>query len=212
MNSLLLFGGGGHCLSVLDALDIHDYSKVGIVDCLKRVGQMLQDIPIVGSDVDISRLRTDFNCAFITLGGVNAWRKRKALGEQLQQAMFDMPCIVHKDSMVSKSSQMSDGVYVGPLAIVNAASKIGEQCILNSGCIVEHDCVVEPYAHIAPGAVLCGGVKIGFGSHVGAGSVIREGISVGANSVVGAGSVVTKNIPDNVVAYGNPCKVIKTNG
>lgn len=41
-------------------------------------------------------------------------------------------------------------------------------------------------------------------------SIILPGIKIGANSVIGAGSVVTKGIPANVVAVGNPCKVIKS--
>ena len=42
---------------------------------------------------------------------------------------------------------------------------------------------------------------------IGSGSIILPGVTIGANSMVGAGSVVTKDIPDNAVAYGNPCKV-----
>ncbi len=37
------------------------------------------------------------------------------------------------------------------------------------------------------------------------------GVTIGNNVVIGAGSVVTKNIPDNVIAYGNPCQVVKEN-
>lgn len=44
---------------------------------------------------------------------------------------------------------------------------------------------------------------------IGANSVILCGVHIGKNSVIGAGSIVTKDIPDNVVAVGNPCKVIK---
>lgn len=44
---------------------------------------------------------------------------------------------------------------------------------------------------------------------IGAGSVILPGVTVGENSVVGAGSVVTRDIPDNVVAVGNPCRVLR---
>ncbi len=44
---------------------------------------------------------------------------------------------------------------------------------------------------------------------IGAGAIILPGVTIGENSVIGAGSVVTKDIPANVVAVGNPCKVIK---
>ncbi|WP_336688778.1 MULTISPECIES: sugar O-acetyltransferase [unclassified Chryseobacterium] len=49
------------------------------------------------------------------------------------------------------------------------------------------------------------GDNVWFGGNV----VVLPGISIGNNSVIGAGSVVTKDIPDNVVTVGNPCKVVK---
>lgn len=44
---------------------------------------------------------------------------------------------------------------------------------------------------------------------IGANVVILPGVTIGKNSVIGAGSVVTKNIPENVVAVGNPCQVLR---
>ena len=44
---------------------------------------------------------------------------------------------------------------------------------------------------------------------IGAGAIILPGVTIGENSVIGAGSVVTKDIPANVVAVGNPCKVLR---
>lgn len=52
-------------------------------------------------------------------------------------------------------------------------------------------------------------VKIGNCVWVGAGAIILPGVTIGDNSVIGAGSVVTKDIPANVVAYGNPCRVAR---
>lgn len=52
-------------------------------------------------------------------------------------------------------------------------------------------------------------IKIGDNAWIGGGVIICPGVSIGANTTIGAGSVVTKDIPDNVVAVGNPCQVIK---
>jgi len=52
-------------------------------------------------------------------------------------------------------------------------------------------------------------VRIGSNCWIGAGAVILPGVNIGDNSVIGAGSVVTKNIPSNVVAVGNPCRVMR---
>ena len=55
----------------------------------------------------------------------------------------------------------------------------------------------------------CDHVAIGDNCWIGANSVICPGVTIGENTVIGAGSVVTKDIPANVVAAGNPCRVIR---
>jgi acetyltransferase-like isoleucine patch superfamily enzyme len=52
-------------------------------------------------------------------------------------------------------------------------------------------------------------IIIGNNVFIGYGTVVLKGVTIGDNSVIGANSVVTKNIPANVIAGGNPCKVIK---
>lgn len=55
-------------------------------------------------------------------------------------------------------------------------------------------------------------VKIGKNCWIGAGAVIVPGVTIGDNVVIGAGSVVTKDIPSNVVAVGNPCRILREVG
>ncbi|MBF1445483.1 MAG: sugar O-acetyltransferase, partial [Prevotella nigrescens] len=51
--------------------------------------------------------------------------------------------------------------------------------------------------------------KVGNNVWIGGNVVVLPGVTIGNNVTIGAGSVVTKDIPDNVVAVGNPCKVIR---
>jgi maltose O-acetyltransferase len=53
-------------------------------------------------------------------------------------------------------------------------------------------------------------ISVGDNVWIGGGAIILPGVSVGENSVIGAGSVVTKDIPPNVVAVGNPARVIRS--
>ncbi len=55
-------------------------------------------------------------------------------------------------------------------------------------------------------------VKIGKCCWIGAGSIILPGVTIGDGSVIGAGSVVTRDIPEGVVAVGNPCRVMRPIG
>lgn len=54
-------------------------------------------------------------------------------------------------------------------------------------------------------------VKIGDFVWLGAGTIVLPGVTIGDNVVIGAGSVVTRDIPSNVVAFGNPCRVYREN-
>lgn len=60
----------------------------------------------------------------------------------------------------------------------------------------------EGYQYNAP-------VRIGKNCWLGAGVIVLPGVTVGDNTVIGAGSVVTKDIPSDVVAVGNPCRVMR---
>lgn len=55
-------------------------------------------------------------------------------------------------------------------------------------------------------------IHIGKNCWLGAGVIVLPGITIGDNSVIGAGSVVTKDVPENVVAVGNPCRVLREIG
>jgi maltose O-acetyltransferase len=74
--------------------------------------------------------------------------------------------------------------------------------IYTAGHPVHYEPRNEAYEYAFP-------VTIGNNVWIGGNTVINPGISIGDNSVIGSGSVVTKNIPANVIAVGNPCKVIR---
>lgn len=90
-----------------------------------------------------------------------------------------------------------------------AKVKIGKNCLLapnvaiyTAGHAVDPELRVAMYEYGMP-------VTIGDNVWIGGSSVICPGVTIGDNSVIGAGSVVTKDIPSDVVASGNPCRVIR---
>ena len=81
----------------------------------------------------------------------------------------------------------------------------------NSVNIIHPNAVISKNAKLGSGVVLSGGVKIGENTLLDDGVIVTLGREVGKNSLIGAGAVITKNLEDNIVAYGNPAKVIRLN-
>lgn len=105
---------------------------------------------------------------------------------------------------------------------------IGERTVLNTDCcildgdevIIGNDCWIGPkvqiYATSHPisaierkSKVIVAPITIGNDVWIGGGVIICPGIKIGDRSVIGAGSIVTKDIPNDVLAFGNPCKIQK---
>ncbi len=207
-NNLLLIGCGGHCTSVLDSiLNCNRFYKIGILDMPNKVGTKLLGIKVIGTNDDFQKFyNAGYTHAFVTIGNNLA---RKNLLEKLKTMGFIIPNIIDSSAIVSKYTTLGSGIFIGKGAIVNSNCTIEDGVIINTGSVIEHDCTVKKYSHISPSATLCGGVEISNLCHIGANSVVRQLIKIGENTTIGMGSVVVKNITNNKLAYGNPCKVIK---
>ncbi len=129
-------------------------------------------------------------------------------------------------------AEIGEGCYIEPPFHANWGGKhvhFGKNVYANFNLTVVDDThiYVGDYTMFGPNVIIATGghpilpelreqayqynasVKIGRNCWIGAGAVIVPGITIGDNTVIGAGSVVTKDIPANVVAVGNPCKVLR---
>ncbi|MFH0258741.1 sugar O-acetyltransferase [Vibrio rumoiensis] len=115
-------------------------------------------------------------------------------------------CDMGQNFTIGKGGFINYGLTVLDIAPVT----IGDYVLIAPNvqlCAASHPIIlrerIEPFA--------CGDpITIGDCVWLGAGVIVLGGVTIGHNSVIGAGSVVTKDIPDNVIAVGNPCRVIKT--
>lgn len=208
---ILLIGGGGHCKSVLDTiLELDDYCEIGIIDTEEHVGETLLGVPIIGTDDDLKDLfKKGYTEAFITVGSIGKPILRINLYNYLKKVGFNIPIIIDPSAIVSRFSVIAEGVFIGKKSIINAGSEINCCAIINSGSVVEHDCKIGSFAHLASGTVLGGEVVIGENTHIGSNSTIRNHVEIGNDSIVGMGSVVLRDVPNETVAYGNPCKEVR---
>lgn len=195
MKQIYIYGASGHGLVVADIARACGYQTIVFVD--DGVNHCL-------SFEEIQSLNT-----FPIALGVGDNVTRQILCEKACSHGFSVATLIHPSSTVSSSATLAVGTVVMPHVVVNAGATVGKGVILNTGCIVEHECVVEDFAHISPQVALGGNVTVGRLTHIGIGTSVIQGIRIGANTIIGAGSVAVKDLPDDKVCYGNPCKIIR---
>lgn len=142
--------------------------------------------------------------SFIAIG-INS--VRNGIYEELSMKGIRFFNAIHPSSVIDASAIVAEGAaLIAANVTINPLAKIGTGAICNTSCVIEHECVVGDFAHIGPGAVLCGNVKVGAQAFIGANAVIRQGVTIGNNATIGAGAVVIKNVPDNVTVVGVPAR------
>lgn len=200
---LLLIGGGGHCLSVIDSLNRSLYSEIAIIDPYIKIGTEISGIKVVGDDEMIYEMyKRGYHYAFIAVGSIGNTMTRRKLYKKLLDMNFEFVNIIDRSATVSSDSILGNGIFIGKNAIINVGSIIKDQSIINSGAIVEHECYIGEFAHIAPGAVILGKCKIGDDTHIGANATILQGVQIERNVIIGMGSVVLHDVAENVQKYG----------
>ena len=193
---MYLYGASGHAKVIVDILKSQDIEILGLYDDNNLVENLL-GYPVYHSK----------NIKSPIIISIGSNKIRKLIAEKLN---VEYTNAIHSLSIVSTFSKIGLGTVIMQGAIIQACSIIGIHCIINTGATVDHDCIIEDYVHISPNTTLCGNVHVGEGTHIGAGSVVIPGVKIGKWCIIAAGSVVTKDLPDNVLAAGNRCKIIKT--
>lgn len=210
-NNIVLFGGGNHLQYSLDIIEREGkYKVVGIIDSIQPIGAVLYGYKVIGRQEQLTELINEYNifAGVITVG--DNWI-RKAIYDQVIAKVSDFEFVnaIHPSVIIGNNVQLGKGVIAMAGCIFNPGAVVGDFTFFATGAQIEHDCKISDYASISAGTVLGGHVKIGKYSAITLNVTIVDRLSIGENTVVGAASLVTKSLPDNVLAYGVPAKIIR---
>jgi sugar O-acyltransferase (sialic acid O-acetyltransferase NeuD family) len=136
---------------------------------------------------------------------------RAVLREKVQTAGVGLATLVDPNAIVSSSAVLGAGTIIFPGCFVSTEARLAGNGAVIAGALVGHHAVVGEECMIAGQVNIGGACSIGNRSYVGMGAQIREGTRVGSGSIVGMGSIVFSDIPDEVVALGNPCRPMRPN-
>jgi len=207
---VFIWGASGHSLFVMNIVSYcPNIELVGLIDDvnIQNFGKKINGYPVLGGKEILPELiKQGITGCIFGFGNCSA---RYRLGEYLVSEGYELVSVIHPHASIAASVSIGAGVVIGPAVVVDANCIIEDNCILNNNCCISHGSIVGTGSHICPGVIIGGDVTIGKRSWIGIGSTIIQKISVGSGSFVGAGSLVTKNIPDDVLSYGIPARIIK---
>jgi sugar O-acyltransferase (sialic acid O-acetyltransferase NeuD family) len=211
MTALIIWGGTGQAI-VLEEILSESYSIVAIIDNNPKLINPFPRLPLLKGGASFTKWKATVRPAeisyIVAIGGANG-KIRHDIHLKLKNESFIPVTAVHKSAVIAKDVNISDGCQILANSTINPRVELGEATIINTAASIDHECILGKGVGIAPGAHLAGLVTVGDYSFVGTGATILPRIKIGKNSIVGAGAVVTKDVPDNVVVYGIPARIIR---
>lgn len=201
-------GTGGHAAVVVDLLlAIGGFRIECFLDDvhIERHGTQFGGAPVRGGTDLLPELQAE-GIACLALG-VGDCGFRARLAERALGCGLDLPVLAHPSAVVSRSAVLGAGTVVCAGAVIGPHVECGEAVLINTLAGVDHHCRLEAGVHIAPGARLAGGVRVGREAWVGLGAVVSEHLTIGERALIDAGAVVVRDIPAAAVAYGVPAEV-----
>ena len=211
MENIVLFGGGNQAHYTIDIIEKEGkYNIIGIIDSIHDIGSERFGYKVIGRVNNLPTLISNYNIhgGVISIG--DNW-SRYTVSESILNIIpnFNFVNAIHPSVIIGNTTKLGVGIVAMAGCIFNPKAVIGNFTFFATGAQVEHDCIIHDYASISAGSVTGGYVTLGKLSAITLGVTVVDRVDIGKNTVVGSGSLVTKSLPDNVLAYGSPAKIIR---
>ena len=190
----IIFGGGGHALTVID-----DLGRMGV-----NVGVCIDPNPIDSKSLTLfssldelpsSCLQESF---LVCIGDIEI---RKQVFAEAEKVFKNPYTYISSSAQVSKMAQISTGCQILPSSIVEVGALVGSNSIINVGSSIHHGSSIGSFCNISPGARILGNVRVGNQVLVGSNAVVFPGVKIGDNAKIGAGAIVRKDVADLEIVY-----------
>jgi sugar O-acyltransferase (sialic acid O-acetyltransferase NeuD family) len=137
--------------------------------------------------------------------------ERKNILLKLRSNNIHLATLIDPSAIISETAVLSEGVVVPPFCFISSNAKMGSNCTLNVASLIGHDVTIRENCVISSAVNIGGNCTVGENTYIGMGSQIKQGVKIGSGVIIGMGSVVYNDIPDGVIALGNPARPMKNN-
>lgn len=211
MKNLVLIGGGNHAHYTIDIIEKEGkYNIIGIIDSVHSVDSERFGYKIIGRQENLIELIEEYNIEVGIISIGDNWSRHHVYDKIIEKVPdFEFVNAIHPSVIIGNNVKLGFGIIAMAGCIFNPKSEIGNFTFFATGAQVEHDNNICDFSSISAGSITGGFVKLGKFSAITLGVIVLDRIEIGENTVVGSGSLVIKSLPDNVLAYGNPSKIVR---
>lgn len=208
---VVVIGASGHGRQVIDAIEASgEHDVVGVLDRALEPGTEVVGYPVLGGDTELAELASAAGArGYVVAIGDNFTRGLVADRAAGAAPDLELVSVVHPSAVVARDAVFGPGTVLLARSVVSNGSRLGRGVLLGTGASLDHDGVVGDFASLAPGVTTGGGVRIGRYTAVALGADVLHDVTVGEHTVVGAGALVLDDVPDLVVMYGVPARVVR---
>lgn len=209
MKEIYVLGIGGSTPVFMDLAEACGYKIAGLYHYNDdRTGEYDHGTPILGSFDDL--YQSDIRGKLFLLSQGNL-KIREEVTDRITNLGGVVPTLIHPSAVVSKYAKISEaGVVIGANCIIQADVEIKAGAVLRDMALICHQTTIGNYCFVGPKALVGAHIEVKDFAFIGQDSLLVSGKvgTMGANSLLGAGAVLTKELPANVVAVGNPARVV----
>ncbi len=213
---LIIYPFGGNAKEALDSIRAQNaiseqWKILGFLDDdKKKLGQTFEGYPVLGG----YELAQKFSHAKILAvpGNPDNYRERDKLIQKLGVSKDRFATIADPSARIASNALIGKNVLIMANVVIGTSAKVGDHCIILPNTVVSHDCIVHDFTIIGANVTLSGFCEVGTQCYIGSGTSVRERVQIGNSSLVGLGSNVLKNIPEGVIAVGNPAQILREAG
>lgn len=210
---LLIIGTGQHARMLIELIEEQNkYSIVGLIS-KKKEKKKIYNYPILCSDKYLKKFlkeNKDVKNYALGIGDNNGGMVERNKIITKFDKILNPVNIISPRALISKHATIGKGNIIEAFAKIMNGVKVGNHCMIESYTAVNHDQVIGSNTFIGNNVSMAG-KKIGKNCIIGDGATIGYKVIIGSNCIVNQGSVINTNLKNNVIAYGQPLKIIKNN-
>lgn len=205
------FGGNGKesLISILAINEMRpEWEVIGFIDDNRSLhGQDYAGVKVLGGK---ELLQSQLDAYVLAVpGSPKGYLRRRSIIESLGIQASRFVTIIHPSVVRAPDAVIGYNSLLMPHVVVSCGVRIGNHCVVLPNTVIAHDSVVGDYCCVGSNVSVSGSVTVGSECYIGSGVKIRENVHIGDRTLIGLGSNVVRDIPEGIVAVGNPAKEIR---